>query len=157
MAEALGQKALELEARERAKVVAVLFHDSDGTRADGVGRWRQIVDSISQGFKRAGFSRGVPMVPKPKQEAWFLCALKDKPYQACENLENEPGNDASPNNLKKQLEVVCGKPVTLSMLNDLVSTRAVDWERIEMPSLRAFVEAMAIALSQIFPHIRHES
>jgi len=45
--------------------------------------------------------RGVAMIPKPKSEAWLLCALKNKPYESCEKLEDRSGNDDSPNSLKK--------------------------------------------------------
>lgn len=30
------------------------------------------------------------MVPRPKSEAWLLCALKPNPYQHCAALEEAP-------------------------------------------------------------------
>ena len=48
------------------------------------------------------------MIPKPKSEAWLICALKRDPYQVCERLEARSGNDQSPNSLKRELEQLLG-------------------------------------------------
>ena len=40
------------------------------------------------GFAEENFSRGVPMIPKPKSEAWIICALRSNPYEGCESLES---------------------------------------------------------------------
>ena len=105
-AQALGSMAKEMEVRREYPVVAVLFRDSDGSNSSTRSLWDKKFDSIVLGFQQAGFDRGVPMVPKPKSEAWLLCALKENPYQHCASLEDESGNDASPNSLKKQLNDV---------------------------------------------------
>ncbi len=56
-------------------VIAVLFRDSDGTASSGRGLWEDKRKSIEDGFGEAGFDYGVPMIPKPKSEAWLLCAF----------------------------------------------------------------------------------
>ena len=84
-------------------VIAVLFRDSDGTRSAPKDLWQGKVNAIHQGFQLARFDAGVPMVPRPKSEAWLLCALKVHPYQHCDLLEDAPGNDHSPNALKARL------------------------------------------------------
>ena len=103
-ARALAAAAKALEQEKDDSVVAVLFRDSDGTHSSSRGLWKDKQESISRGFKIENFGNGVPMVPKPKSEAWLLCALKANPYQHCIGLENESGNDRSPNSLKKQLQ-----------------------------------------------------
>ena len=47
------------------------------------------------------------MIPKPKSEAWVLCALS-KLYKECDELEDRSGNDNSPNSLKRELEELLG-------------------------------------------------
>jgi len=58
------------------------------------------------GFKIEKFDRGVAMIPKPKSEAWLLCALRNKAYENCQKLEDRSGNDDSPNSLKKELDAL---------------------------------------------------
>ncbi|MBN3794578.1 hypothetical protein [Burkholderia sp. Ac-20392] len=99
----LGEIALEHEQKNKQPSVAVLFRDSDGTNSTPAD-WNRKFDSICQGFARAGHTRGVPMLPKPKSEAWLLCAVKDNPYQGCDVLEDLPGNDAAPNSAKMRLD-----------------------------------------------------
>jgi hypothetical protein len=87
--------------------------------------------SMLTGFEVEHISTGVPMIPKPKSEAWILCALRNN-YQHCAKLEDESGNDRSPNPLKQQLEDYLGEPGTGRLLNksampiceDLVRSRA---------------------------------
>ena len=90
------------------------------------------------GFDEEGFDRGVPMIPKPKSEAWIICAVKSNPYQACGVLEERSGNDNSPNSLKAELELVLGEPATRVKLNSMVSSRRIDIDRIDMPSFNKF-------------------
>ncbi|HEX05203.1 MAG TPA: hypothetical protein ENH10_08645, partial [Bacteroidetes bacterium] len=100
-ARALAIAAQALARETKDLVIAVLFRDADGTHSSGRGLWENKRDSIVRGFDKEGFSSGVPMVPKPKSEAWLLCAVKSTPYQHCKTLENESGNDNSTNPLKK--------------------------------------------------------
>lgn len=105
-ARALAQHASALAAEIDDYVIAVLFRDADGTASAGRGEWQTKYDSMLQGFEVENFAYGVTMVPKPKSEAWLLCAMKAKsPYQHCAALEQASGNDDSPNSLKSQLNV----------------------------------------------------
>ncbi|WP_175714916.1 hypothetical protein [Burkholderia ambifaria] len=99
----LGEIALEHEQRHGDISVAVLFRDSDGTNSTPAD-WNRKLTSIMQGFSRSGHTRSVPMLPKPKSEAWLLCAAKDNPYQGCDVLEDLPGNDAALNSAKSRLD-----------------------------------------------------
>jgi hypothetical protein len=94
------------------------------------------------GFDEEGFSRGVPMIPKPKSEAWLICALKSNPYQGCDALEDRSGSDRSPKSLKKELENLLGKQPTRDLLCDKIRTMAVDIDKIKMPSFNAFRERL---------------
>ena len=102
------------------KVVAVLFRDSDGTATAQRGLWTDERNSMLRGFEDEGFSCGVPMLPKPKSEAWVLCALKDNPYQGCDALEERSGNDNSPNSLKDDLKARRGKLPSAEELCEMV-------------------------------------
>ena len=86
-------EALASYAKENCHQIAAYFHDTDGTRQelqDDPQRRRHLVDAINEGFRAAKFSEcGVPVVPKPTSEAWFLCALKKDHYQHCEALETQ--------------------------------------------------------------------
>ncbi|MEN0104994.1 MAG: hypothetical protein AAGC84_01065 [Pseudomonas sp.] len=110
----LGEIALGLEEAEDDMSVAVLFRDSDGTNSSRADLWQVKYDSMESGFKRANYERGVPMLPRPKSEAWLLCAAKPNPYQHCGQLEELPGNDNSPHSAKRQLDAA---------LNNLTSTQ----------------------------------
>jgi hypothetical protein len=129
----LGEIAKEHEAKAGDKAVAVLFRDCDGTRSAKTGIWQEKWNSMEHGFLRAQFERGVPMLPKPKSEAWLLCAAKPNPYQNCADLENSlSGNDASPNSAKKQLGKIL-PDTSASGLKTWMET-ALDIDRIDMPS-----------------------
>ena len=117
-------------------VVAVLFHDSDDTASAERGLWDDKWRSMKAGFAEEGFSKGVPMIPKPKSEAWLLCALKENPYQACANLEDRSGKGMK-NELKKRLAGL-GRTASREDLREIVNDRTVDIDRIDMPSFRKF-------------------
>jgi hypothetical protein len=98
--------------------------------------------SILTGFEAEKISTGVPMIPKPKSEAWILCALRNK-YQYCAKLENESGNDDSPNSLKQQLEDHLGESGSRILLNDKIDDGEIDIDRItDMPSINAFKDRL---------------
>lgn len=144
-AQVLGLKAIE-EARGAAvPIIAVLFRDGDGTRSVSRTDWEQKVASIERGFELVKFNAGVPMVPRPKSEAWLLCALKPQPYAHCDSLEEAPGNDASPNSLKRRLEALVGHEAPAAEQSEWVQTGLVDPQRIEMPSFRRVREALDAA------------
>jgi hypothetical protein len=119
-------------------VIAVLFRDSDGTASAGRGLWADKHASMLDGFAEEGFANGVPMLPKPKSEAWLLCALNARPYQNCDKLEERSGNDAAPNSLKNELAGQLDRQVTSEYLCSLVLAGEVDVDRIKMPSFAVF-------------------
>lgn len=136
-ARALAKIGLEFIKKRDRDVVAVLFRDADGTASADRGQWRHKYESMLSGFLAEQFAYGVPMVPKPKSEAWILCALRES-YGNCAFLENEPGNDRSPNALKMQLAAHLGRPATREALLEKIEQGLLDVRRIEMPSMQAF-------------------
>lgn len=141
--------ARECEQARGCEVIAVLFRDSDGTASAGRGLWRDKWNSMMAGFEDEGFDRGVPMIPKPKSEAWLICALKEHPYTGCEALEERSGNDNSPNSLKDELSGLCDGETHRETLCEMVRERRVDVERISMPSFSAFRERLEQVLQII--------
>ena len=135
-------RAIALIAKDKKRelkddVVAVLFRDSDGTASADRGLWKDKRKSMIKGFDDEQFDRGIPMIPKPKSEAWLICALKENAYQHCNSLEDRSGSDHSPNNLKDELaEMLDGRPVR--ELPQMVVNREIDVARITMPSFMAF-------------------
>ena len=130
-------------------VVAVLFRDGDGTASSERGEWQDKVQSVLDGFAAEQMVTGVPMIPKPKSEAWLLCALRDG-YQNCGRLENESGNDAAPNSLKQQISQHLGEPATRELLNGTIDDNRLDLEQItDMPSLTMFKDRLDAVLDQL--------
>ena len=148
-AQVLGRLAKNLGRNRQEDVIAVLFRDADKTNACNADTWEEKRQSIENGFALAEFSNGVPMVPRPKSEAWLLCALKNPPYQHCNALEEAPGNDDSPRSLKKQLAAVMGNDPTAQEQADWVRAGRIDPECIEMPSFAAFRKALDSALDNV--------
>lgn len=147
---ALGCLARAEAVAAQDPVVAVLFRDSDGTRSAASGLWQGKVDAINQGFELARFEAGVAMVPRPKSEAWLLCALKPNPYQHCAALEEAPGNDRSPNALKPRLAA------QMNLQNpsgdeqaDWVRSGLVNPTQIDMPSFKAFSDRLKAVIHQV--------
>ena len=151
-AQALGRLAKDLSHNRQDDVIAILFRDADKTNACNAGTWEEKRWSIENGFALVEFRNGVPMVPRPKSEAWLLCALKNPPYQHCNALEEASGNDDSPRSLKKQLAAVMGHDPTVQEQADWVRTGRIDPECIEMPSFTAFRKALNRALDHVFAH-----
>ncbi|MBE0435560.1 MAG: hypothetical protein IBX56_07120 [Methylomicrobium sp.] len=135
LAIAAQRKSLEINGD---KVIAVLFHDSDGTASAGRGDWANKRQSILAGYAVENYEYGVAMMPKPKSEAWLLCAVKDNPYQHCQKLEDESGNDTSQNPLKEQLSKALQGKDSAEQINDMISNHEIDVHRIDMPSFNAF-------------------
>jgi hypothetical protein len=143
----LSRFAMEKAAALRDEVVAVLFRDSDGTASAERGEWDKKFQSMLDGFAEEGFARGVAMIPKPKSEAWLICALKAVPYTGCEALELRSGNDRSPHSLKRELEGILGERASREKLNALVSQRMVDCDKLQMPSFSAFRSRLELAIA----------
>lgn len=118
------------ELGENTPLIVVLFRDADGTATADRGEWENKMRSMLTGFEVEQIHTGVPMIPKPKSEAWVLCALRNK-YQHCANLENESGNDNSPNPLKQQLEEYLGEPGTGVLLNDKIDDGEGEYDSIQ--------------------------
>jgi hypothetical protein len=143
-------RGLAMLAREKAQeigadtpLILVLFRDLDGTVSADRNLWDKKWQSMLNGFIEEGVSTGVPMIPKPKSEAWWLCALRDN-YQNCQQLEDESGNDASPNSLKSQIEAkeCLGEPATRLLINDKIDRGEIDIDRIDMNSMNAFKDRL---------------
>lgn len=138
-AQVLGQLAGQSKAATGVPVIAVLFRDGDGTRSVPAKEWAQKVASMERGFELAGCPTGVPMVPRPKSEAWLLCGLKAQPYQQCAGLEDAPGNDGSPNSLKSRLAALNGGTEPSAQAQaQWVENDVVDALQISMPSYDHF-------------------
>lgn len=137
-------RALAIAARRKSeeingdKVIAVLFRDSDGTASAGRGNWANKRKSILAGFAEENYEYGVAMIPKPKSEAWLLCAVKENPYQHCQQLEDESGNDKGQNPLKEQLSDALQGNASTEQLNDMIRSHQIDAHQIDMPSFYAF-------------------
>lgn len=141
-ARALARLAKERTADE-CPVGAVLFRDADGTRSDPKTLWKDKHESIENGFAAEGFALGVAMVPKPKSEAWLLCAAQENPYNNCVRFEDVSGNDRSPNNAKDLLAEALGKTgKTPDDICDLIDANVIDALRIDMPSYNHFRNRM---------------
>ena len=141
-ARALARMAKTTSEKEKCRVGAVLFRDADRTRGARRTLREDKVRSIEDGFSSEQFDLGVPMVPKPKSEAWLLCALQEQPYKNCARLEGLSGNDNSPNPAKALLDEALGSHGQAGDLADFVSDGRVDVQRIEMPSFNEFRERM---------------
>jgi hypothetical protein len=133
----LARIAKEKAAAIDDDVVGTLFRDADGTASAGRGTWEAKRQSILDGFEEEEFERGVPMIPKPKSEAWLICGLKKQPYHRCNALEDRSGNDNSPNSLKKELANLLREEVTSALLCEKVRD-SIDALKITMPSFKAF-------------------
>jgi hypothetical protein len=142
----LAKIAKNLEEAESCEVIAILFRDSDGTASAGRGLWQDKRQSMLDGFKEEAFVRGVPMIPKPKSEAWLICALKDQPYQNCLVLENRSGNDNSPNSLKAELASILEEQVDRDLLCQVFNEKNVRFEKIDMPSFKAFLARLEVTM-----------
>ena len=139
----------------------VFFKDSDGTNTAPRDRWENIVKAMQAGFDCSGNKYGVPMVPRPKSEAWFMGYYqKELPgqqaYNHCERFEEMPGNDGSPNALKKQLKMALNTNGDVYDLIEKDVIHAIDWERVDMPSLNLFRKRLENVLAAMtgkpYPH-----
>lgn len=132
------QDELNISSNDKRKVIAILFRDADGTASSGRGEYDYKRNSMNSGFKTEAFDYGVAMMPKPKSEAWLLCAIKPNPYQSCNILESASGNDNSPNSLKAQFAHALRSYPTISNLEELLINNQIDIDKIQMPSFLEF-------------------
>lgn len=148
-AQALGLIAQRLESDEGSPSLAVIFRDSDGTNSAPLAHWSFLTGAIEDGYKAAEYKTGVAMVPKPKQESWLLCALKENPYSGCDALEDEPGNDGAPHPLKEKLRSAVGYDPTLEDMCNWIETRRFDSAKVEMSSFVHFKDGLTAAIQKI--------
>lgn len=139
-ARTLAQFASTL-ADEKGDIIAILFRDGDHSQKVGREDWVIKRQSMLDGFATvSGFTGGVPMIPRPKSEAWLLCPQQPQPYQNCAELEERSGNDASPHSLKASLDEALAGLTDSEALCDLA--RTIDPVRIGMPSFQIFRERL---------------
>jgi hypothetical protein len=138
----LARIAKEKQAEINDEVVAILFRDSDGTASAGRGLWADKRQSMLHGFEEEGFARGVPMIPKPKSEAWLICGLTGGPNHGGVNLEHWSGNDNAPKPLKEALRELLGAPSNRETLCEFVRDRRIDYCRISLPSFKEFTDRL---------------
>ncbi len=136
----LGKHAKTIATQQDSPVIAIFFRDADGTRSTPRTEWQEKFTSMRRGFEVAEFPSGVPMVPRPKSEAWMLCGLlkREDAGRDCSWLEDEPGNDASPRSLKTQLAKHLNCEPTTEQQAELVSCGTIDPALIDLPSFTAF-------------------
>lgn len=136
----LAQMAKQLADDHDSPVMAVLFRDADGTRSAPRQMWQSKWDSMADGFASAGFRFGVPMVPKPKSEAWLLCSGQTALHSHAA-FEDISGNDSAPNSAKNQWDAFRGRPQNAALEVDWCKELPTDWQNLlTMPSFKAFYE-----------------
>jgi len=140
-ARALALIALDTERAIGIPVVAVLFRDADGSAGNRDGHWADKWKSMKDGFSSAAFDRGVPMLPRPKSEAWMLCALQknQNPNTNGAGLETRHGSSSSPNSVKQALaNFRKGISPSRQQLKDWVADRTILADNITHNSFRRF-------------------
>lgn len=138
-ARVLARHAKHYAQEKQCPVGAVFFRDSDGTRSSPKCERQDKVKSINDGFSSEGFDFGVAMVPKPKSEAWLLCAVQEAPYQKCERFEFLSGNDCSSNSPKQLLnKALDDRNRRFPDLCDMIKKGMINPSRICMPSFSEF-------------------
>lgn len=139
-AQHLGLMAQQLAADCKTPVMAVLFRDADGTRSAPGKIWQTKWKSIVDGFASVAFEFGVPMLPKPKSEAWLLCAGQVGQHSHA-HLEDISGNDNAPNSAKYQWDALMGGHQTATDVAEWCVDHPADWQNLlTMPSFKAFYD-----------------
>ena len=148
----LGLMAQQLATSNQTPVMAVLFRDTDGTRSAPGQMWQTKWKSIVDGFASVSFEFGVPMLPKPKSEAWLLCAGQTAQHSHA-RLEDISGNDDAPNSAKEQWDALMGGRQTAAQEADWCANNPADWDNLlTMPSFKAFYDRFhQVADAIIYP------
>lgn len=150
---AKGAWALGQIAMENGADLCIYFHDTDGTQAllrRSPDLQEIIVNGTYKGFEIQNIT-GIAMVPKPTSEAWFICHAGTPPYQHCHLLEtslagNQDSEERSP---KVHLANLLGRERLVR--DDLIElARAVDVEKLDMPSFNQFKNDIKRAMESIF-------
>ncbi len=159
-ARALGEIAQQIQDRNRDQpVIAILFRDTDGTGSAPNQLWRDKHKSIMDGFESVPFMRGIPMLPKPKSEAWLLCAIRKPSYQHCQQLEDISGNDKAPNSAKDQLQNTMQTELSRETLIEWIERHGFNWQAVsaQMSSFESFSTHLNSVLDQILQPISERS
>lgn len=139
----IAMEAEKLSSEKRCVVVSVLFRDSDGTNSSQRDLWERQRASMMNGFLHAEYKYGVPMIPRPKSEAWLLCCFQKNKFQNCDRFEDFSGNDGSPNSAKAQLAASLGVEI-----NDIYDKKinpiadSIPWNNVNMSSFNSFMERL---------------
>ncbi len=147
----LGDEAQRLEEEQGDRAIAVLFRDCDGTRSSAASLWQDKWQSMRNGFDRSALGlRGVPMLPKPKSEAWMLCAVQNN-YQHCQSLEDLSGNDAAHGSAKALLDQAMQGNASRQTQVEWLADNGFDHDAVArmMPSYNHFKQSMAAALAAV--------
>jgi hypothetical protein len=149
----LGKHAKGIVSERNSPVIAVFFRDADRTNSTPRTEWEGKFAAMIQGFVRADFQSGVPMIPRPKSEAWMLCGLLKgtNAKEDCDWLEDESGNDDSPKSLKGQLADHLHYRPTRDQQSELVSGGEIDPTLIDLPSFIAFRDELDRAYANAAP------
>ena len=134
-------------AKDNGHQLAFYFHDTDKFDFDDFHQ------SIMLGFNGIDGVHGIPMLPKPTSEAWFICGRKQDPYAHCTALETElSGNDAASNENapKKVLARFLGQEATTEQQYEMVT--GIDITRIDMPSYNQFKTDLIKAIEGVCGH-----
>lgn len=152
-AKQLGLTAKEITETAEEPVIAIIFRDFDGVNSTSDKEWKDKWDSMINGFNAAEFAYGVPMLPKPKSEAWLLCAAREGNH-SCADLEDISGNDNSPNSAKLQLKEKLGENCCSGeKLAEFCETNPNDWKKLRtMPSFEAFYQRLKRVVILIRPN-----
>lgn len=138
-------------AKNNEHQLAFYFHDTD--KYD----FTDLHQSIKLGFNGNNGVQGIPMIPKPTSEAWFICGRQKPPHACCAALEtNLSGNDAASEHnapkkvLGKLLGLATGAGPTTEQQYSEAET--VDIRQINMPSYNQFKTDLTNAIEGICGH-----
>ena len=146
----LGEAAKDFEQQHRDIAIAVLFRDSDGAPLPQPATGQPNGSRCTVVSARRAGARGVPMLPKPKSEAWLLCAVANA-YQHCQKLEALPGNDDSPHSAKMQLQAALGGDASTEAQLNWLAEHGFDHQAVaaDMPSYQQFKASLAAAIDEV--------
>ena len=137
--------ALATLANQGADDGVIFFHDCDFTRekvspTQRKARHQAIVCAMERGFREANYKNGVPMVPRPRSESWFLCLCRRAEVPGKNYFEDLPGNDKAPTSGKKLLAQALG--CKESEIYDCLGRRSLAWEQLQAPSFLFFAKRL---------------
>lgn len=107
-----------------------------------------LIAAMHLGFDKAGFRKGIPMVPKTRSESWILCIV-DKNAARVSYYENLPGSDKSPKSGKKVLAAMlgCSEKENYTKLSDRIAD--YDWDVLSAPSFVFFKNRLHVVSASI--------